>query len=685
MIIRQLELKNWGPYKGYHRIDFPEPTATRRIHLIRGENGNGKTHLLRAMVICLHGERGMDIVEPVRIGSHSDRTRLNDFLKSALSHGADEDGTGPQLKLAVTLYDGEKEVKVTRSWWFEGRDDEPEEELALTIDGKPFAPYASSKDEVDDEKQALIQSLIPKSVTKFFFFDGEEIKSIAERDPQQAVSEGLDALLGFQLLTDLQKDIGKQRTEITNALASSRREHAELQRIDAEISRLEADRIEVDGTIKDKKREIEQFEASRQALRRKLPGGSSTASSSAQSKLNLIDEKKRLQADHDNAARQLGDAVGGDLSLALNSALVTSTLERLAGERNLRTWKSQREELEPQCEKLNERLLGRAAPQPTPALTEEQRAFLQDRLRAEWKLILHPPPDGVPSAEWFSDFSSDALIEAERRLRSVSNAPDDRVSALVQTIRDLDRSVERLQERIENYDDDETHRGVLQQIEELSQKIGSLEREIGENADKLEQLDEDIAARKRDRSLRLGKHGKADELTERLRVTDDLDAVITDFREKLKFARIEDLEESIQQMMVKLAHKGDDQFNRIEIDPKTFRLVVLDADRNEVEKPSAGEQEILALSMIWALGRISRRDLPLVIDTPLGRLDRRHRDNIVNRFLPEGANQVIVLATDAEITDERRHALAGAMAGEFELVFDTSNRETKIQPMEPLQ
>ena len=89
----------------------------------------------------------------------------------------------------------------------------------------------------------------------------------------------------------------------------------------------------------------------------------------------------------------------------------------------------------------------------------------------------------------------------------------------------------------------------------------------------------------------------------------------------------------------------------LRIDPVTFEVTLYGKGGVPVPKDSlsAGEKQIYAISLLWALSKISGRPLPLIIDTPLGRLDRTHRQFLIERYFPVAAHQVIILSTDTEI------------------------------------
>jgi DNA sulfur modification protein DndD len=96
----------------------------------------------------------------------------------------------------------------------------------------------------------------------------------------------------------------------------------------------------------------------------------------------------------------------------------------------------------------------------------------------------------------------------------------------------------------------------------------------------------------------------------------------------------------------------------IRIDSRSFEIELRDSEWNLVrpDRLSAGERQVLAVSLLWGLAKASRRPLPAVIDTPLGRLDSSHRRHLVERYFPHASHQVLLLSTDEEIKGESVHS-----------------------------
>jgi DNA sulfur modification protein DndD len=122
--------------------------------------------------------------------------------------------------------------------------------------------------------------------------------------------------------------------------------------------------------------------------------------------------------------------------------------------------------------------------------------------------------------------------------------------------------------------------------------------------------------------------------------------------------------------------------SELRIDPKTFTMTLYGADRLELspERLSAGERQLLAVSIIWALARASGRPLPVVIDTPLGRLDSIHREHLVERYFPHASHQVILLSTDEEIDEAHLARLRPHIGRSYLLRHDDPSGATTIAP-----
>ena len=83
-----------------------------------------------------------------------------------------------------------------------------------------------------------------------------------------------------------------------------------------------------------------------------------------------------------------------------------------------------------------------------------------------------------------------------------------------------------------------------------------------------------------------------------------------------------------------------------------FGLTILDLNGNPIPERSAGAEQIVALSLIGALNKNAVRQGPIIMDTPFGRLDPKHRENIL-KFIPTLSSQVTLLVHGGEVNKER--------------------------------
>ena len=91
----------------------------------------------------------------------------------------------------------------------------------------------------------------------------------------------------------------------------------------------------------------------------------------------------------------------------------------------------------------------------------------------------------------------------------------------------------------------------------------------------------------------------------------------------------------------------DSQYERVVIDVN-YELQVFDKWQERADFGlSAGERQVLSLSFLAALSRITGQVAPLVMDTPLGRLSEEPRSNVL-AMLPEISGQTVLLVTESE-------------------------------------
>ncbi len=248
---------------------------------------------------------------------------------------------------------------------------------------------------------------------------------------------------------------------------------------------------------------------------------------------------------------------------------------------------------------------------------------------------------------------SSELLDCERRLAQV---PDEGAIATLTAERNLRR------EKVIEFE------ARLIAAEELVEQARTeLERKRAQLVSTIESaVQEDL---ERETATRLVEHSR--------RVKDTLQRFRQVLLEKHlnRISRL--ITESYQRLMRKKALIGE-----VRIDAKTFQLDLFTPDGQLIpsERLSAGERQLLAVSMLWGLAKASGRPLPAVIDTPLGRLDSVHRTLLVERYFPFASHQVLILSTDEEIDKTYYPLLAPWIGQSYHLRYEETERHTAVHP-----
>jgi DNA sulfur modification protein DndD len=148
---------------------------------------------------------------------------------------------------------------------------------------------------------------------------------------------------------------------------------------------------------------------------------------------------------------------------------------------------------------------------------------------------------------------------------------------------------------------------------------------------------------------------------------------------RLTNLKVQQLQDAVATCFNRLSRKGDVVRN-ISIDPATFGVTLFDREGVAIPKEelSSGEKQIFAIAMLWGLARTSGRPLPVIIDTPLGRLDSEHRRKLIHDYFPHASHQVILLSTDTEVDQALFAELGPAISHSYQLNYQLGDASTEL-------
>jgi DNA sulfur modification protein DndD len=175
----------------------------------------------------------------------------------------------------------------------------------------------------------------------------------------------------------------------------------------------------------------------------------------------------------------------------------------------------------------------------------------------------------------------------------------------------------------------------------------------------------------------------SDRLDRRVAMAAKSQLVLDDYLEEMKTIKIEQLEHEVARFFNLLCHKQT-LVREVRIDPQHSTVMLYGPNRTPIptSELSAGEKQLYAMSLLWALRSVSGRAFPVIVDTPMGRLDSEHRHAILTRFFPQAAHQVVLLATDTEVDAAAFATLQPAMSHCYRLEFNQDLACTEVQRKE---
>lgn len=654
MKIFEVEIMNYRQYKGKNLIKL-STDKQKNITILQGNNGEGKSNFMNAVTWCLYGD------ELFKSKMNIGRQTINEQAAFELKN--DESTC---VSVAVTIGDESPE------YWFERK-------IVYKLDGKK--PYGAPEsfvgkqitkdkgwDKLSSPEWVIDRKFIPRDLRGFFFFDGEKmddyfedtskikanVEKIAQIDVLNGVVSTLTSLknkLGTEMnkyskdTKDAQPDVEEQQIELYNA-------NKEKEQIEIKIQEKESAIQKIDKYLANNSSEIVKsltetrtsFESQRSSLIRNI-------NEAKESQKNIIAEAIPTVFSFyalNYSKQQIEEGTNkGVLPPNIKDVFVRELLEKgvcICG-RNL--------DDDPQCRKNIELLLSSIVPNEVAS----------DSITG--KYVINKLLDKVNFTEAFRDVRQkikdfeDELKKVNEDLQSVS----DQLSAFDEfEIKEKESERSQLRKDINQLN---VRKGVVGNKAMTAQNILNNYDEVTNNIKSSNQKFE---------SLEKLRNYVMSLITAMLEIKD---SIVDDVREQL--------EEKTRSYFFKMIWKRQSFSNVFIIDEGYRYRISVKSEYNQecLGDMSAGERQILALSFTAALYSVSGYSVPVFIDTPLGRISEKPRENVAD-FLPDylSQTQLIMLPTDTEYTPVVRNKLKRSVGAEYKIKHDDINKVSGVSNYE---
>ncbi|MEO3470930.1 DNA sulfur modification protein DndD [Roseomonas sp. CAU 1739] len=642
MILRNVRLEDFGLYVGVtdfdliprRRLGGPTP-----IILIGGKNGAGKTTLLEAVRLALYGRRAL--------GARVGQADYEAYLRERINRNASTQAAAVALEFDYAEAGTVHRYRVRREWAVRGKS--LVESLLLDKDGSAIASVPR------EEWHHFLQELIPPGVSQLFFFDGEKIGELADgEEDNEQLAEAVRGLLGIEL-------VGRLRTDLGLYLARHQRHDdgalsARLESVIRDIGIAERNAsVLADEVAELTSSRDSQARAAEQVRRRFVAEGGDAAVHRAR----IEAERGEVQRAISRGEHELRELANKLLPFAMAPKLISAfrmALHRASG--------TDGQQLS--AEAIEDAVMAwRAGDGP------ERQAHWNEKhwadLRRFLALQVRPAPSALTSPA-FREVGDGAtalsrLAEVGTVVRPRAIALLDELDALARRSRELDVSLSRA--------DNAASGVILDELRLADQRVGSTEATLKARQEELKLVRGQLVTLERERRRLLEEQAGSTAATQRAELAARAAQALADYERRLLDHKLMQLRAEFVRCFNRLVRK-DDLIADVRIDVNSFATTLFDSDGREVPKAalSAGEKQVYAIAMLWALARTSGRPLPMIIDTPLARLDSEHRSNLVERYFPAASHQVILLSTDTEIDDRLIKSLEASVSHAYRLDYD---------------
>jgi len=664
MLLHSLTLENIRIFKGKNTLNFT-PILTSDAHkpiiLIGGKNGAGKTTLFESILLCLYGQNSP--------GNRMTTPKYEQYIKQMVPRNTKGE---PDLISAIEVvfdftHSGLRYTYgVRREWTLTPTYNET---LTIRRNGEILSDLEI------DQWQDLLNELIPPRFARLFLFDGEKIQNLVEDNAENIyLRDSFKSLLGLDLVDRLKADLKIYRNreikelELGDIGKNLEEIESQIENIEKEKERIEQDRAQIQSRCDQVRGEIVQQE---QTVAKE--GGSFS-----RKREDLKTEKTKLDHDVLKTENEIRELCAGLFPFSITQKYCCALKKDLIEEDTLQSRIRSQEIIHSNIGELDNILQSPAFWSDVMIPTNQK-----EKMREKLITLMHhhlATDEDVKKKQivhHLSQYESNQLLQW---IDTATNSTPKKMQDLSEQLEKLTMQRQKVVERINRAPSDEVIAPYITKLNELNQNFGKYSEQLQTFDESIHQLNTRLDGLKR----QLEKQEEASQGikggSKRMELAQQVTSVLNEFAKELQRQKNTQLEDNILSCFNRLIRK-DDYVRKILIDDK-YHIALFDPDGHVIPKEllSAGEKEIFAVSLLWGLTLTSGRQLPFIVDTPLGRLDSEHRGNLVMDFFQNAGDQMIIFSTDTEIDKEYFRTLQPHIARAYHLDYSKKERHTSISP-----
>lgn len=641
MIIKKLKLHNFGVYASTNFFEFE---GKKPIVLIGGMNGRGKTTFLEAVLLALYGSNSFAYKE-------SNYKSYGQYLKSFVNVADGSLQTYVNLEFSMDS-EGKERYCIHREWTGDKK---------RTVEKIEVYKDNSYNQFLTDNWTMFIENILPSGLSNFFFFDGEKIAELAVEKTSSQMKESIKTLLGISVLDLLQSDLGRiiNRT-VKNQVENSEANEVELLRDKKAKAMLNLETVDLElGKLEEKKAMLQQkLDMKRQEYVAK--GGDIVTQ-----RQEFYQKRAEILSKIENFKEQLVADAASELPLILVKEYLRNIRENAEIEQDNKM-------LEIALKKMNRFSADYKEhnEQDSEAISRFMK-FVNNKSTGHFNIVSY-------------NLSDSALFKLQVLL-------DEQLLSTKLNVLDRQKYLGKMQAEANQLDN-------YLSVDVDEKEIAKIYKEMKVLEQKLIELNVLIERKNSERKTRNGEmisitslfNKKVEKYLKKMELNDDSEriikyshmanAILEEYKVRLQKNKIAVVAETMTACYKKLANKKN-LIERIYMDPVTLDLKYLDYNGFEVNKASlsAGEKQLMVISLLWSLALCSKKKLPVIIDTPLSRLDSSHRESLIQIYFPQASEQTIILSTDSEIDQYYHEMMKYNIGDEFTLIYDDISKSTTIQ------